>query len=87
MKNSDKITLTVGQLKRLIKESSIFYPEEEESNINTERRLLDRIKEEYQFGNFGTALDIIHNYLENHRAIFDSDFRYWEKRCLDECHP
>lgn len=84
MKNADKITLTIGQLKRLINEASFYFYEQPKDQKEMEKRILDRVEEEYRNGNPGGALSLLRRYTEDHEPFYKYDFERWEKRCKAE---
>ena len=84
MKNTDKVTLTLGQLKTISCWSHVLFWRRGKDWENRTESFKQNRRDEYRNGYFETALDLIIDYRRNHRPYFKSDFNYWEKRCRDK---
>jgi hypothetical protein len=82
MKPTDKITLTFGQLKRLIKESYVYTPPK--PSRERAKDLLWRVEEELSKGCPGNGLEILTRYGEEISMFYPYDVARLTKKCKYE---
>ena len=79
MKNTDKVTMTFGQLKKLIKETNENTPSKPSRERATD--LLFRIEEEIDKEDYGYALRLLKEYENEINPFFPYDVQKLTKKC------